>query len=176
MTQFIAEPIRTLSTKEELLDFLSVPTRWDNEEGPMYARESWGTKSVFLISIIDGIVATGKFPYNSDVRKEAERQLGIPEQDENNSILSRLVYMAQRYRDHDNLVRDGYSRLTQEMIEQAYREDKRIQLIGENIVGGVATSIYNPREIGGKVYLMKPKTRKYGIRPDNQPAKIVEAK
>ena len=48
-------------------------------------------------------------------------------------------------------------------------------MFSEGLLGSSVQRL-NPKEIGGKVYAMIPKKRKYHIRPEGQPVKIVGPK
>jgi len=141
-----------LDGETELRSALAEPSAWYGESSMDSLR--YLVKSNWLIALIDEIVATGKYPYNGDVQRLAEKRLGLERQSDNGSPLSALVYNAQRYRRADMLVAAGYRPLTQEMVDEAFRMGWKVE------VGSV---IANPRKIGGQIYLMKPHASKRAL-------------
>ena len=170
MPNFMPEPSLTLDTIEDVRAALANPDEWYEMPFP----RSWRVKSQWLIGLIDEYAATGKFPYNAEVQRLAEARLGIPRQDDNGSALSRLVYNAQRFRRSDQLRADGYAPLTQAMIEEVFARRAHIELMAESVLGNPAPTLLNVREIDGGRYAMLPRKRKWAVKPDGQPAKIVE--
>lgn len=137
-------------------------------------------KSLWLIALIDEVAQT-QYPYNSTVQREAEKRLAIEKQSDNSSFLSALVYFAQSFRNSDRLVANGFSPLTQAMLEQAFKVNGKIEIhnevIFEIIVNGEKqeheNTRYPVREKHGKVYAFVPRSSKRVLLVQGQPAKIV---
>lgn len=170
MSEFEPDPLMVLTTQEETLKAILDPEWMEDSD---IDGLKWNTKSVWLCDLIEEMSQI-KYPYNTLVMREAEKRLGIPQQEDNASALSLLVYKAQGYRRHDNLVRDGYTPLTQEMVEQAHALGKWIEIKGSNMLGGDAYAKRKPRVVGDTLYLMEPKKRKYATSIAGQPARIVD--
>lgn len=160
-------PIKThLPDKESLSRFLSAPP-------PDWNDSQWHTKSDWLIALIDEIEATGQYPYNTTVQREAEKRLGLPRQNDNGSALSVLVYTAQVYRREARDEAEGWHALTQNMIEEAYRREAQIEIRRESVLLAHVVTRLTVREINGQRYAFEPRRRKYAIRPAGQDARIV---
>jgi hypothetical protein len=175
MPEFMPEPCLTLETKEDVIAALA-DTSWKDQPYPYEYR----VKSVWLISLIEEIIATtGRyFAYNSEVKRLAEQRLGYPAQNDayyskENNPLSTLIYNAQCYQRSDKLRAAGYQPMTQALIEEAFAKAAKIEIISDSLLGGPRPVVLNAREIGGKVYAMQPRKRKYHIAPGGQPAKII---
>lgn len=152
-----------LKDKDELLAALEKDDRnqWGHDA-------MWSVKSNFICDCIREITASGKYPYNSTVWEHVRAKLGLPyvRFENEGDTLSLLVYNAQCYVRHDDLVNAGYSPLTQEMIDQAYNKKMKIET--------ASGRVYNVRKIGDKVYAMKPHARNRALIVDcDTPAKIV---
>ena len=136
-------------------------------------------KSLWLCNLIREIEASGKYPYNNMVYRFAEDQLGLPpthyDGEDKRDILRWLVYWNQDFRGHDDLVRLGFSPLTQEMIDQAFQQKGKIELYSEGMILS-GTALYNVHKINNVVYAMKPRSRKFAVRIAGQPARIVGTK
>lgn len=127
-----------------------------------------------LISIIfaDGYELTTDYRVNN---LAVERlALGWAKHDDatKNRNLSWLVYYAQEFVGNDWLIENGYSPLTDEMVQAAFERKAKIEIYGESIFGNSKTA-FNVREINGKLWVMKPKARNRAIYINRQPAKIV---
>lgn len=166
MSEFKAEPLVTLKDEKELLAVILDPKFMENDD-------HWKIKSVYLCDLIEEMSQT-QFPYNTAVMREAEKRLGIDRQPDNSSPLSLMVYNAQGYRRHDNLVRDGFVPLTQEVVDQAYVERAKIEIHGYNILLQAIPMLYNVRKIGDICYVMPPHSRNKAVKPAGQPARIVK--
>ena len=170
------EPVLVLEDKEALLLALAQPDgAVCNVRRPV--------KSLWICDLIRKIEAGGKYPYNQDVYELAERELGLPKTSYHatgeRETLSWLVYFNQAYRTADDLRALGYQPLTQSLIDEAYRQGKKIEIhLGEPaiVMAGCkpeTTALYNVRAIGGKCYAMPPRSRNRALRVDGQPAKLV---
>lgn len=149
---------------------------------------SWTVKSVWLIGLIDEIIAsTGRdFAYNAEVKKLARERLGLPALDDKGNAtegdaLSRLIYNAQNYRHSDKLQADGFVPFTPELLERV-REGGQIQPhvteLFKIVVNGQESktepTVYNVRTVNGKLYAMKPRKRNAALCPNGQPVKVVK--
>lgn len=183
MSHFCNPPEFTLNGKEELLTALANPESLMNfgSKGQPQSCDK-RVKSTFIIELIKEIEASGKFPYNSTAYNLAVERLGLPYGDYDglgesgegkNKRLSWLVYYAQEFKGNDWLIEQGYSRLTAEMIQQAFDEGKKIELLGESIFGK-SRQLYNIRNINGRLYAMLPHKQKYALRVEGQPARLVK--
>lgn len=162
MSKFMPEPSRFLATAGETLEAIRNP-EWMKAPHPF----RWHVKSQWLCGLIDEYAATGKYPYNADVQRLAEDRLGIGPLPESGSPLSTLVYNAQNYRRSDMLIAAGFTSLTQDMIEDAFKLGLKIETRS-----GVQLTV---REIDGKRYAFKPRKRKLAVMPDGSPAKLITA-
>ena len=172
MSEFMPTPTIVLHGKQELLDALNNPY-WDQEKDDSMLR--WKIKSDFIIECIQEIQNSGKYAYNADVNRLVSEKLKLPEHDYNssNTPLSTLVYNAQCYKRSDDLYNRGYVPLTQSMVNQAYDQKSKIEFLGDTGYFGTSCNTYNTRKIGDKIYLMKPRVRKWYVRIEGQPARIV---
>jgi len=136
-------------------------------------------KSLWLCDLIREIKAGGQYPYNMVVYRLAEDRLGLApthyDGEDARAILKWLVYWNQEFCGHDDLVRLGFSALTQEMIEQAFEQKSGIEIYSEGTMSS-GTALYNVRKIGSVVYVMKPRSRKYAVRIAGQPARVAGKK
>ena len=63
-----------------------------------------------------------RFEYNDEILERCIAELGLPRSQPDKTrdgVLGGLVYNAQHYVVHDYLLREGYARFTQELIDQA---------------------------------------------------------
>ena len=93
---------------------------------------------------------------NAEVKAEARKRLGLPPlSDEQNARqqdhLSTMIYAAQRYRDHDDLLAKGFFPLTRTYVAQCR---KGFQLESDS------GQRYNVRDVGGHRYAVKHGSRK----------------
>ena len=175
MAEFMPEPSLNLATREDVIAALADETLWTRPY-PF----SWRIKSVWIIGLIDEIVASGKYPYNATVKKLACERLGYPsmsdaEYAKEGDNLSRLVYNAQGYRRSDQFIAAGFTPFTPAMLDEAYTIGAKIELAGESLLGGPVLVFLTPKDIDGKLYAMLPRKRTRHLPPMGQPAKIVKA-
>lgn len=167
MSSFMPPPSLTLTTQADLEAHLANSARW------MHAgnrEDKWNVKSLWLIAIIDEIVAAGQYPYNAEVRRIAEQRLGYPkvskaELAREGTPLSTMIYNAQQYQESDFLTAQGFRPLTQELIDEIGEGGK---LTGS---GGKELRI---RFVSGKLYAMEPGKRRYAISPQGNPVKVIK--
>lgn len=161
-------PLMVLDDMEAVRQFLSAPA-------DLGTLGKYHVKSVWLIGVIDSIAAEGKYPYNADVKRRAEAALGLPasEYGKEGDALSVLVYNAQKYRHREQRAAAGYRPLDDAMLQEAFAAGLSIEILGSNILGGDAPYLVNVRRIGGVLYAMQPRKRKYAVRVSGQPARLV---
>jgi len=161
MSYFMPEPKIILNNSDDLLNALN-NSEWSKDHD-----FKWNIKSIFIIECIQEIIDSGKFAYNSDVNRLVCEKLGLStaDCDLSGTPLSLLVYNAQNYRHSDILKSNGFSPLTQELVEKAYAQKRKIEL--QNMV------VYNVRKIGDNIYVMKPRARNYAVSIQGQPARMV---
>ena len=128
--------------------------------------------SDWIIGLIDEIVSGGAYPYNAEVRRLALTRLGLPipsekELAQEGTPLSLLIYNAQGHRRDRDLRVLGLSPLSQEMIDEAARNNQQIELIDGTRC--------NVRVVDGTNYAFKPRKRNFAVGM-NAPAKIVARK
>ena len=82
--------------------------------------------------------------------------------------MERLVYDAQRYVAHDNLVAAGFIRFTEAVLQQAINENLLIQLTdGQKL---------KPKKLGTRWVAAKPHARNSGYLPDGtSPVRLIPA-
>lgn len=169
MSQFEPAPSLLLANKAATIHALTVDTSWTKQPFPFAYR----VKSQWLCDELDHYEAIIGFPYNAAVQRWIEEREGLEMQPEAASPLSLLIYNAQKYRRSDRLRKDGWSPLTQAMIDEAHRRGCGIEIQGENMLGGTATDVLTVRTVGGKNYAFRPKKRKYAISPNGIAARVV---
>jgi hypothetical protein len=172
MSEFQPEPLITLLTMEDVHKALS-----KSKDAPFGLRglDRYKIKSRWLIELIDEIVSTGSYPYNATVKRLAESRLGFPpkrdsEHSNENDTLSLLIYNAQSYRRSDRLRTQGFEPFTEEVLERAFSLGRLLELESD-----VRQEVppFKVRRIGGKLYAMRPKKRKYYLRPEGQPIRLI---
>jgi hypothetical protein len=179
MPEFMPEPKVHLTTAEELIDYLSnhPDNHCNNQFYPPSKDDVNETKSDFLCDCIRELESNGKFPYNCDVWMLARKKLGLEEIDYNfwwdnqreypfsYKILYIMVCRASQYKSSDDLISNGFVPVTQEMIDQAGINKKKIKTQNG--------TIYNIKKIGESWYAMKPYARNYALSVQGQPVKII---
>ena len=141
-------------------------------QGSLARDDRWTTYSRFIGDIINEIAAK-KFPYNVEVQREVEQRLGIERQPDNQSTLSILVYNAQGYSRDERRRAEGWSELTETMIESALNEGRKIEVLMASILGDTAKVLTPRRGKDGKGRLFKPRCRASYLRVSGQPARLV---
>jgi hypothetical protein len=166
MTNFRRAPDLILPDAATLVQFLA-------QAAPPPDVDPWHIKAIYLVDLSRAIIAEGEYPYNAVIKKRAVKELGLdpaeytPYHQERDN-LSQLIYNAQQYRHADDLVADGYSPLTDAMIQKAYNTGKKV------LVGG---RLCTPKRLNGEWWAMLPRSRTRGHRGGygyDTPAKIVE--
>lgn len=164
--QFTTPPLRIL-TDAETLAMADPATGAALTSSP----DRYRTKSPMLCAFMDELEKDG-FVYNTAALRAFEKAHNLPAQSENGSALSLLVYTSQQYRRHDQLVRDGWTPGSPEMMQEAFIRGMGIKVCGSNMLGSNVEEVFNVRDIGGKLYVMRPHKRKYGIKIDGMPCKL----
>ena len=147
---FIGAPVLTLHGIEGVKAALAAPEQWCNLPYPGKYR----VKSDWIIGLITEIEASGKYPYNLTVAKLAHARLGLPpmtDHELDHGHLATLVYNAQRYRNSDSLVAEGYTPLRESMLQEAFKQKRKIVTRC-----GLTLTV---REINGKLWAFKPRKR-----------------
>jgi hypothetical protein len=175
MSDFMPQPKVTLKDANELLSFLENPTVDFSDD--YRSSDKWEVKSNFLCNCIREIESNEKYPYNSDVWTLAREKLGLEKIEyyfwdaENKTyyhpgdILDTLVYNAQKYKHSDDLVAAGYASLSQEMANEAFQKNAKIETPNGKI--------FNVKKINDKVYVMPKYSKNQALCLGFQPAKIV---
>jgi hypothetical protein len=130
--------------------------------------QQFSVKSIWLITLIDEIEESGRYPYNAVVKRLAEQRMGLPpktdtEYAREGDVLSLLIYNAQCYRRSDKMKADGLFPFTEEVKRQAF-EQKRTILCGSKKL--------KVREISGVLYAMQPRMRRQYTPAMGQPVKF----
>lgn len=101
----------------------------------------WLVYSPEIVAIINDYVASGKYPYNSDIEDLVQKKL-FPDikHDLNNRTFAHIVYNSQSYR-HDLIEKEqkeifenkmiglGFYKLTNELIPQIVDTDRKFELV-----------------------------------------------
>lgn len=174
MSEFMNDPVVTLATQDDLREAIKQPRNACCGCTSMFI---YRIKSLWLISLIDEIAASGEYPYNATVKKLAEERLGMPpkshsEYAREGDTLSLLIYNAQGYRRSDQLINAGYVPFSREILESAYQAGQQLELFSEGLMGS-SKILLNVRKIGDELYAMRPKKRKSHIPPHGQPVRLV---
>lgn len=161
MREFMPEPSLLLTTPKDTLFAIQNP-EWMQWPHP----KRYEVKSTWIISLINEITTSGKYPYNLDVQRLAEERLGLEKSPDSGCPISVLVYNAQAYRRSDKLTADGYQPLSNNLVAKAFADKSKLQFPG-------AEELCNVRQIDGKLYVMKPRKRRWGVGIHGQPVKII---
>lgn len=116
-------------------------------------------KSTWLCTLMNERAKVDGYQYNSKFQAWFERQFQLGPFNENNSVLSILIYNAQRYRRHDAMIEDGWTPCTPESLQQAFEQGRKLECLGENIIGGSTIGTLNIREVNGRLYAFPPRKR-----------------
>jgi hypothetical protein len=133
--------------------------------------DRWTTYSRWIGAVIGEIAAT-KYPYNDTVQREVEKRLGIARQPDDQSTLSILVYNAQGYSRDERQRTEGWSELSEAMIDTALAQDCKVEVLMESIMGNVAKVLTPRRGADGVGRLFKPRCRAQSLRVSGQPARL----
>ena len=137
-----------------------------NDPALMQREDIWDIKSLYLCDLIERIKAEGNYPYNTQVAERAIKELNCDPAHQR--AMKRLVYDAQRYVAHDNLVADGFVRFTDAVLQQAIDENLLIQLTNGDKL--------KPKKLGTCWVAAKPHARNRGYVPDDtSPVRLIPA-
>ena len=164
MGEFADDPTLILHDADELRAALSAPDT--------VPRDCWTVKSLWMIDLINEYAETA-FPYNSAVQELAEQRLGIEPQPRSGSVMSRVVYCAQRYRDSDRLRAEGFVPFTVAALEEAHAAGCRIELRVAAMYGPPRVQQLRPRVVNGKLRAMLPRCRSRYVLPMGEPVRLV---
>lgn len=185
MSEFMPEPYLVLPDMESVRNAVK-----DDLRSTSNSVDRWRIKSLWLVQLIEEIIATRKpalprtdgalviriggdepIAYNAEVKKLAELRLGMAPQSDayyarEGDTLSLLVYNAQNYRRSDKLRADGFEPASQSLLDSLP--------IGTKIEtrGGKE---YVVREVDGKRYAMQARKRKYAMSVDGCPVRVVRS-
>jgi hypothetical protein len=70
---------------------------------------NYPVKSTWLCTLLNEREKVDGYQYNTKFQAWLEHQFSVGPSHENNSVLSILIYNAQRYRRHDAMIEDGWS-------------------------------------------------------------------
>lgn len=116
-------------------------------------------KSTWLCTLLNEREKVDGYQYNTKFQAWLERQFSLGPYPENKSVLSILIYNAQRYRRHDVMIQDGWTPGTPEILQQAFKQGRKLEWLGENIIGGSTIGTLNIREVNGQIYAFPPRKR-----------------
>lgn len=126
-------------------------------------------KSPSLCAFLNKLESIGGFVYNSQAREAYEKANGLPAVKDESGPLGTMIYMAQRYRSSDTAMSEGWRPLLPEMVREAIRSKKQIEVMGESVLGNVQ-KLCRPYEQGGQCFVLLPRKRNKGFRADGQTA------
>lgn len=157
---FHKEPITILPDAASLIAAINDPALMQRED-------IWDIKSLYLCDLIERIKAEGNYPYNTQVAERAITELNCDPAHQR--AMERLVYDAQRYVAHDNLVATGFVRFTAAVLQQAIDENLLIQLTNGDKL--------KPKKLGACWIAAKPHARNSGYLPDGAwPVRLIPAR
>ena len=153
--RYSAEPLLILD-KQGTLDLIAL------KQWPV---DKWRIKSTWICDTLNEYEKDG-YVYNAIALRRIEKENNLPAHDENGSILSILIYNAQQYRREDKYKADGFVPLTPDIVQTAMREKRMVEVLGENLIGGIGHTACRP-VIRGSVYaVMLPRKRTRGFIAD----------
>ena len=177
MSEFSSEPIKTLDQKETLEVLAGNGDEFWNR-----GLDKYRVKSQWLCDLLDQREATEGFQYNAPFQRWFEKEFQVGPFNENSSVLSLLIYTAQRFRRHDKLVREGWRPGCEALLREAFEAKKDLEIYLEpifNIIVNSEKQSSDPgvsslkvREIGGKLYAMRPKKRKFAVNIEGKPVRL----
>lgn len=131
-------------------------------------------KSPSLCAFLNELERTGGFVYNSTARAAYEKANGLPSITGESGPLGSMIYMAQQYRASDKAISEGWRPLLPDMVREAIRAGKQIEVMGESILGNVQ-KLCRPVEDNGQCFVLLPRKRNKGFRADGQTAARIAA-
>ncbi|MFY9269006.1 MAG: hypothetical protein WAO55_04570 [Candidatus Manganitrophaceae bacterium] len=165
MSHILPVPRITFRTKEETIAAIQKPD-W------MASGDSFQAKSVWLCEELNDYEKTIGFPYNSTFQRWIEKKEGIGPFNENSSPLSCLIYNAQRYRESDRLIAEGWFAPTAETIEKAIQSNQMVEVWIEGFLASSA-HLCKIRKGSNNMHYAIPKGRRTrGYVLHNQPIRF----
>jgi hypothetical protein len=116
-------------------------------------------KSTWLCSLLNERERLAGFQYNAQFQAWFEQQFQIGSMTEKNSMLSLLIYNAQCYRRHDALIDAGWRPGEPAILEKAFKHGRKLEYLGENIIGGSTITTLTVREVHRQLYAFPPRKR-----------------
>jgi hypothetical protein len=116
-------------------------------------------KSTWLCSLLNERERIAGFQYNAQFQAWFEQQFQIGSINVKNSMLSLLIYNAQCYRRHDALIDAGWTPGEPAILEKAFKRGRKLEYLGENIIGGSAVTTLTVREVHRQLYAFPPRRR-----------------
>ena len=165
MSEFMGDPALTLETMEDVRQWLVNPISYND------TRVKWLIKSPWIIGLIGEIEASGKYPYNAEVKWMVEERLGLPcgratNDTREGTPISTLVYNAQNYRRSDAMLAAGFVPGSDDMLVAAFESNRKIETAGGNVL--------TVKEIDGKLYALKPYKRKWAVQIIGVPCRLAQ--
>jgi hypothetical protein len=172
-----------LKGKQAVLDHLTNPTLPSNAK--------YDIASDWIVELI-GEIAVNQYPYNADVKREAEKRLGLPESEygKEGDALSALVYVSQNHRRYlsdiakrEELGKAGYQPFTDKLLQEAFESGKKIELwcspslivvVNGKPLPDQNTKKLRTKKIGDTIYAMMPRSRSKHLPPRGQMVKLVD--
>lgn len=155
MARFMPEPKITLHSREETLHALA-NTEWMND-----SKSRWNTKSIWLCQQLDEFEKTVGFPYNESVQSWIEVKERIGPFRTSGSPLSTLIYNAQRYRNSDQLRKQGWQPPTAEILNEAISGNRKVEVLLDSIFGS-SIKVCKIVLVNGMYYAIPPRARTKG--------------
>lgn len=165
MSRILPPPEILFQTKEETLAAIQNPT-W------MGWISRFKTKSVWLCQELNEYERTIGFPYNAEFQKWIEKKEGIGPFNENASPLSTLIYNAQQYRKSDRLVSEGWQSPTREIIEEAMRSNRMVEVLVDGFLSSSAKLCKIIRGANNTHYAIPKGKRTRGYMLNDQPVRL----
>lgn len=129
--------------------------------------DKWSVKSTWICERLNAFESDG-YVYNAQAQRRIEAEEDLPAHEENGSILSILIYNAQRYRQEDRLTAEGYEPLTPDLVQRAMATNRKVEVQGENIIGGACVTLCRPIQTADGYAVLLPKKRNKGFRANGQ--------
>ncbi len=181
MAEFQFHVAMTLD-REQTLEFIKVERKQLAAVYPeLKGMGEFHVKSQWLCDLLNEREKVDGYQYNTQFQRWFEKEFNVGPYAENGSTISILVYNAQGYRRHDQLIAEGFQPGTDELLRQAFEQKKPIELKVDHLFTFVVNGEKqeNPsverlkvREIEGKLYAMRPKKRKYAVSIDGRPVRL----
>jgi len=153
MSDFQPKPVLILD-QEQTLAMIDLP-----ETSLPDDLNKFRIKSTWLCALLNERERTAGFQYNAQFQAWFEQQFQIGSVTEKNSMLSLLIYNAQCYRRHDALIEAGWAPGEPAILEKAFKHGRKLEYLGETIIGGSAITTLTIREVHRQLYAFPPRKR-----------------